>query len=59
MTQMMSASTDSLGSSRWNASALEDQYVGSLVGVEYAEVFKARTPLLVTDPTVFTKSPFG
>jgi len=37
----------------------EDQYVGSLVGVEYAEAFKARTPLLVADPTVFTKTPFG
>ncbi len=37
----------------------EDQYIGSLVGVEYAEAFKARTPLLVSDPTAFTKTPFG
>ena len=37
----------------------EDQYVGSLVGVEYAEAFKARSPLLVADPTAFLKTPFG
>lgn len=37
----------------------EDQYVGSLVGVTYAEAFKARSPLLVTDPTTFVKTPFG
>lgn len=37
----------------------EDQYVGSLVGVAYAEAFKARSPLLVTDPTAFVKTPFG
>ena len=37
----------------------EDQYVGSLVGVPYAEAFKARSPLLVTDPTAFVKTPFG
>ena len=38
---------------------IEDQYVGSLVGVEYAEAFKARSPLLVAEPTVFLKTPFG
>jgi LmbE family N-acetylglucosaminyl deacetylase len=38
---------------------IEDQYVGSLVGVEYAEAFKARSPLLVVDPTAFVKTPFG
>ena len=37
----------------------EDQYVGSLVGVAYAEAFKARSPLLVTDPTAFLKTSFG
>ena len=35
------------------------QYVGSLVGVEYAEPFKARSPLLISDPTLFVKTPFG
>jgi len=38
---------------------IEDRYVGSLVGVEYAEAFKARSPLLVADPTAFLKTPFG
>src|SRR5689334_22865167 len=28
----------------------EDRYVGSLVGISYAEAFKARSPLLVSDP---------
>lgn len=37
----------------------EDRYVGSLVGVEYAEPFKARGPLLIPDPTLFVKAPFG
>jgi bacillithiol biosynthesis deacetylase BshB1 len=37
----------------------EDQYVGSLVGVAYAESFTARSPLLIADPTVFVKTPFG
>ena len=37
----------------------EDRYVGSLVGVRYAEAFKARSPLLVEDPTVFAPSRFG
>ncbi len=37
----------------------EDRYVGSLVGVRYAEAFKARSPLLVEDPTVFAPARFG
>ena len=37
----------------------EDRYVGSLVGVQYAEAFKARSPLLVDSPDVFVKSRFG
>ncbi len=37
----------------------EDRYVGSLVGVQYAEAFKARSPLLVESPTVFFKARFG
>ena len=39
--------------------AAEDRYVGSLVGVKYAEAFKARSPLLVEAPTVFARSRFG
>jgi bacillithiol biosynthesis deacetylase BshB1 len=39
--------------------AAEDRYVGSLVGVRYAEPFKARSPLLVDDPAVFRKVRFG
>jgi LmbE family N-acetylglucosaminyl deacetylase len=39
--------------------AAEDQYYGSLLGVPYAEPFQARGPLLVADPTVFTRVPFG
>jgi len=37
----------------------EDRYVGSLVGVRYAEAFKSRSPLLVADPEVFSASRFG
>ena len=37
----------------------EDQYVGSLVGVPFAEPFKSRTPLLVDTPTAFLKVRFG
>jgi N-acetylglucosamine malate deacetylase 1 len=37
----------------------EDRYVGSLVGVRYAEAFKARSPLLVADPEAFAPSRFG
>ena len=37
----------------------EDRYVGSLVGVRYAEAFRARTPLLVAEPEVFAPSRFG
>ncbi|HUE75741.1 MAG TPA: PIG-L family deacetylase [Chloroflexota bacterium] len=31
----------------------EDQYYGRLLGVGYAEIFRAASPLLVEDPTVF------
>jgi LmbE family N-acetylglucosaminyl deacetylase len=37
----------------------EDQYVGSLVGVRFAEPFQTRTPLLVDTPAVFQKVRFG
>ena len=37
----------------------EDRYVGSLVGVRYAEAFKARSPLLVADPEAFDPSRYG
>jgi N-acetylglucosamine malate deacetylase 1 len=37
----------------------EDRHVGSLLGVEYGEPLKARAPLLVEDPTVFLRAPFG
>ncbi len=37
----------------------EDRYIGSLVGVRYAESFRARSPLLVEDPGLFVKSRFG
>jgi N-acetylglucosamine malate deacetylase 1 len=37
----------------------EDRYIGSLVGVQYAEAFRARSPLLVPGPEVFLKSRFG
>jgi bacillithiol biosynthesis deacetylase BshB1 len=37
----------------------EDRYFGSLVGVRYAEAFKARSPLLVSSPEVFYPSRFG
>ncbi len=37
----------------------EDRYVGSLVGVEYAEAFRAHGPLLVDDPTVFRGIRYG
>jgi bacillithiol biosynthesis deacetylase BshB1 len=39
--------------------AAEDQYYGSLLGVRYAEPFVSRSPLLVEDPTVFLRVPFG
>lgn len=31
----------------------EDQYFGRMVGVGYAEIFRAHSPLVVSDPTVF------
>jgi N-acetylglucosamine malate deacetylase 1 len=39
--------------------SVEDRYVGSLVGVQYAEAFRARSPLLVESPAVFAKARFG
>ena len=38
---------------------VEDRYVGSLLNVRYAEAFRARSPLLVEDPTVFAPVRFG
>ncbi|MEZ5417080.1 MAG: PIG-L family deacetylase [Vicinamibacterales bacterium] len=37
----------------------EDRYVGSLVGVRYAEPFRARSPLLVESLGVFVPTRFG
>ena len=37
----------------------EDRYVGSLVGVRFAEAFKARSPLLLDDPTIVAPVRFG
>jgi LmbE family N-acetylglucosaminyl deacetylase len=37
----------------------EDRYIGSQVGVRYAESFKARSPLMVADPEAFAASRFG
>jgi len=37
----------------------EDRYIGSLVGVRYAEAFRARSPLLVESPAVFARARFG
>jgi LmbE family N-acetylglucosaminyl deacetylase len=37
----------------------EDRYVGSLVGVRYAESFRSRSPLLVDSPEIFVKTRFG
>jgi len=37
----------------------KDRYVGSLVGVQYAEAFRSRGPLLVPGPEVFMKARFG
>lgn len=39
--------------------SVEDRYVGSLVGVQYAEAFRARSPLLVESPAVFARARFG
>jgi len=39
--------------------AAEDRYTGALVGVRYAEIFRARSPLLVADPTVFAPVRYG
>jgi N-acetylglucosamine malate deacetylase 1 len=37
----------------------EDRYVGSLTGVQYAEAFRSRSPLLVAGPEVFLRTQFG
>jgi N-acetylglucosamine malate deacetylase 1 len=37
----------------------EDQYVGSLFGVRFAEPFRARSPLLVDTPEAFSPVRFG
>lgn len=37
----------------------EDRYVGSLVGVQHAEAFRSRSPLLVDGPEIFLKTRFG
>ncbi|MFW6201483.1 MAG: PIG-L family deacetylase [Gemmatimonadota bacterium] len=37
----------------------EDRYVGGLVGVRCAGPFKARSPLLVEDPSAFAAVPYG
>ena len=37
----------------------EDGHIGSLGGAGFAEPFKARTPLLVSDSEVFAKAGFG
>jgi N-acetylglucosamine malate deacetylase 1 len=37
----------------------EDQYVGSLVSVHFAEPFRARSPLLLDTPTLIQKVRFG
>lgn len=37
----------------------EDRYIGSLVGVRYAEAFRSRSPLLVESPEIFLKTRFG
>ena len=39
--------------------SIEDRYVGSLVGVQFAEAFRARSPLLVESPAVFANARFG
>jgi N-acetylglucosamine malate deacetylase 1 len=37
----------------------EDRYIGSLVGVNYAEAFRSRSPLLIDSPEVFLPTRFG
>lgn len=37
----------------------EDRYVGSLVGVRYAEAFRSHSPLLVEGPEAFVKTRYG
>ena len=37
----------------------EDRYIGSLTGVQYAEAFRSRSPLLVKSADIFLKTRFG
>jgi bacillithiol biosynthesis deacetylase BshB1 len=37
----------------------EDRYIGSLVGVQYAEAFRSRSPLLVESPELFLRTRYG
>ncbi|RMD96236.1 MAG: GlcNAc-PI de-N-acetylase, partial [Calditrichaeota bacterium] len=37
----------------------EDQHIGRLVGVRYAEIFRSRAPLVVDDLTVFKSVRYG
>jgi LmbE family N-acetylglucosaminyl deacetylase len=37
----------------------EDRYIGSLTGVQYAEAFRSRSPLLVNIADIFLKTRFG
>lgn len=37
----------------------EDQYIGRLLGVAYAEPFRSHSPLLVRDPTLFVAGIHG
>jgi N-acetylglucosamine malate deacetylase 1 len=37
----------------------EDKYIGSLVGVRYAEAFRSHSPLFVDSPEIFLKTRFG
>jgi hypothetical protein len=36
-----------------------DRYFGGLVGVEYAEIFRCRSPVLINDLSVLGKARFG
>jgi LmbE family N-acetylglucosaminyl deacetylase len=37
----------------------EDRYIGSLTGVQYAEAFRSRSPLLVNGADIFLRTRFG
>lgn len=38
---------------------VDDRYYGGLVGVEYAEIFRHRSPVVIEDLSVFGKTRFG